>query len=162
MDNNNRRDKWLVGMYNSENKNTSNSEMSISGPVPEYDEKAALHAKLDKTNKEADSLKRLNKILSEQLVTTQKNLALEQRKSEPKFQSSSNHYQIVNDQEDSQVKYLSQPKKFRLDLSVDEEMKRRRVKEFLDTDIGRAALWDFDHGNSFTLLLFISSSTERS
>ena len=53
MENNNRRDKWLVDMYNSENKNTSNSEMSISGPpVPEYDEKAALHAKLDKTNKE--------------------------------------------------------------------------------------------------------------
>ena len=59
---------------------------------------------------QADNIKRLNKILSEELVTTQKNLALEQRKSEPKFQSSSNHYQIVNDQEDSQVKYSSQPK----------------------------------------------------
>jgi hypothetical protein len=36
--------------------------------------------------------------------------------------------------------------KFHLFLDENEETKRRKMDEFLKTDIGKAAFWDFENG----------------
>ena len=36
--------------------------------------------------------------------------------------------------------------KFSLCLDENEETKRRKIDEFLNTDIGKAAFWDFGNG----------------
>ena len=81
----------------------------------------------------------------------------------PKFQPSLNHHQIDNDQEEGYMQYSSLPKvtcfidtnntneqmylyKFRLELSNEDEIKRRKVHQFLETCVGKAAFLDFDSG----------------
>ena len=65
---------------------------------------------------QVDSLKKLNNILSAELIQTQKKLVAHSVKLTPKFQPSLNHAQVSNDEEDGYLRYTSQPMVIKVSL----------------------------------------------